>query len=139
MAALVFGLLPNGGQQVCRFAQRTDARIGCKGQQIEPLPGYLEGLIGDQAQHHQVVVATSVGGVPDVVDAERGWLVPPEDPGALARALAEVHSDRKEVARRTERARLRLAEDFGPEPWLDAYERIYRVVAREAAADGTLR
>jgi glycosyltransferase involved in cell wall biosynthesis len=38
------------------------------------------------------VVATSVGGVPDVVDAASGVLVPPRDPGALADAIERVLS-----------------------------------------------
>jgi glycosyltransferase involved in cell wall biosynthesis len=83
------------------------------------------------------IVATSVGGVPDVISSEHAWLVPPEDPAALARALDEVRRDRGEAARRVEAARRRLAERFGLEPWLDAYERIYREVqpgARSAAA-----
>ena len=74
------------------------------------------------------VVATAVGGVPDVVGSEHGWLVPSEDPAALARALAEVRSERGVAARRAEVAWLRLAEQFGLDPWLDAYERIYRDV-----------
>ena len=39
------------------------------------------------------VVATSVGGVPEMVDNGRtGWLVPPEDPGALRGALLRAWS-----------------------------------------------
>jgi glycosyltransferase involved in cell wall biosynthesis len=40
------------------------------------------------------VVATRVGGIPTVVaDGETGRLVPPEDPGALAQAVAELLGD----------------------------------------------
>lgn len=40
------------------------------------------------------VVATSVGGVPELVlDRRTGWLIPPEDPDALAVALREVARD----------------------------------------------
>jgi glycosyltransferase involved in cell wall biosynthesis len=38
------------------------------------------------------VVATAVGGVPDLV-AERGLLVPPGDPRAAAAALARIVAD----------------------------------------------
>jgi glycosyltransferase involved in cell wall biosynthesis len=76
------------------------------------------------------VVATAVGGVPDVVGPDEAWLVPPEDPAALARALDELRGDPGGAARRVSAARARLAERYGLEPWLDAYERIYRSIVR---------
>ena len=40
------------------------------------------------------LVATAVGGLPDVIDdGLTGVLVPPQDPAALARALRELLSD----------------------------------------------
>jgi glycosyltransferase involved in cell wall biosynthesis len=40
------------------------------------------------------VVATAVGGVPEVVrDGENGLLVPPRDPRALSRALGRLVAD----------------------------------------------
>jgi glycosyltransferase involved in cell wall biosynthesis len=36
------------------------------------------------------VVATRVGGIPELVDDESGILVPPDDPAALARAFERV-------------------------------------------------
>lgn len=47
------------------------------------------------------VVATAVGGVPEVVrHGENGWLVSPRDPSGLAAALIESLSDRDELVRR---------------------------------------
>ena len=58
------------------------------------LSSYLEGLCTSllDAQIRRVpVVATRVGGVPELVeDGVSGRLVPPRDPGALARALVEA-------------------------------------------------
>jgi glycosyltransferase involved in cell wall biosynthesis len=68
--------------------------------------------------------------VPDVVGPDEAWLVPPEDPAALARALDELRGDPGGAARRVSAARARLAERYGLEPWLDAYERIYRSIVR---------
>jgi len=46
------------------------------------------------------VVASSVGGVPEIVkDGETGWLVPPAQPDALADAIARVLADPAATAR----------------------------------------
>jgi glycosyltransferase involved in cell wall biosynthesis len=47
------------------------------------------------------VVATSVGGLPDLVqEGKTGWLVPPRNPEALARAILNALDDRGEARRR---------------------------------------
>lgn len=61
------------------------------------------------------VVASRVSGIPEVVvDGETGWLVPPEDPVALARALGEVLADPEEARRRGEAGCRRAAEFYRP-------------------------
>jgi len=48
------------------------------------------------------VVATNVGGLPDLVqDGRTGWLVPPRDPAALSRAILEALENKDEARRRT--------------------------------------
>ena len=57
------------------------------------------------------VVASRVGGVPEIArDGETGWLVPPADAPALARAIAQVLAD-PVGARQVAQAARRLAED----------------------------
>ncbi len=52
------------------------------------------------------VVATSVGGVPEVVhDGLTGWLVPPRDEAALEAAIGQALSDRDEADARGRRGR----------------------------------
>jgi glycosyltransferase involved in cell wall biosynthesis len=52
------------------------------------------------------VVASSVGDLPEILGGgERGWLVPPGDAPALARALAGIAADAEGAARRGEAAR----------------------------------
>ncbi len=54
----------------------------------------------------RAVVATEVGGVPEVVaDGLTGWLVPPRDTAALAKVLADALSDVGEADRRGARGR----------------------------------
>lgn len=73
------------------------------------------------------VVATRVGGVPDVVRHGReALLVPPEDPGALADAVGRVRRAPGAARDRARRARARIEREFAPGPWLDRYEELYR-------------
>jgi glycosyltransferase involved in cell wall biosynthesis len=74
------------------------------------------------------VVTTRVGGIPDVVSEQEAWLVPPDEPAALAAALDQALGDPAERARRVAAAGKRLASDFALEPWLERYETIYRSV-----------
>ncbi|HEX6900840.1 MAG TPA: glycosyltransferase family 4 protein [Thermoanaerobaculia bacterium] len=61
------------------------------------------------------VVASRVSGIPEVVvDGETGWLVPPEDPEALAKALEEALADPEEARRRGAAGRARVEERYRP-------------------------
>lgn len=80
------------------------------------------------------VVASRVGGVPDVVSETEALLVPPGDTRALAAAIRAVWRDPVGAAIRAGAARERLARDFGIEPWLDAYEAIYARLGRQLTA-----
>ena len=74
------------------------------------------------------IVASAVGGVPDVVSPREALLIGADDPAALARAIRAVHVDPAAAADRARRANERLASEFAPGPWLEQYERIYRSV-----------
>ena len=54
------------------------------------------------------VVTTAVAGIPESVDAEVGWLVPPGEAGALAAALVEALVDPARAAGRGAEGRLRV-------------------------------
>lgn len=78
------------------------------------------------------IVATRVGGVPDVVSAAEARVVPPADPAALGAAIADVRDDPAAAAARARAAQHRLAIEFSIEPWLARYEALYRSVMRAA-------
>jgi glycosyltransferase involved in cell wall biosynthesis len=79
------------------------------------------------------VVATSVGGVPDVVGPAEAILVPPEDPRALAEAIRSVIQDPAAAARRVEAATHRLHANFGMERWIAAHDRVYSLIQSDRA------
>jgi glycosyltransferase involved in cell wall biosynthesis len=72
------------------------------------------------------VVATAVGGVPEIVqNTDGGWLCPPNDADALRAAmeLALLSSDRRD---RGERARRLVTERYSAERMTRDYEQLYR-------------
>lgn len=79
------------------------------------------------------VVATRVGGVPDVVTGAEALLVPAEDPEGLAAALAAVREDATGAMQRVDAARGRLEREFSVGPWLSRYEALYRALVHGAS------
>lgn len=71
------------------------------------------------------VVATAVGGVPDVLGQDGGWLVPSEDPEALAHAIASAlnHPDLSQT--RASALLRRLEHQAGESDWIGQYARVY--------------
>jgi glycosyltransferase involved in cell wall biosynthesis len=77
------------------------------------------------------VVATAVGGVPELVsDAETGILVPPRDPAALARALGALAADADLRERMGEAGRRRAEREFSLAGFHRAHLEVYRVALR---------
>jgi glycosyltransferase involved in cell wall biosynthesis len=71
------------------------------------------------------VVASEVGGIPELVDAETGVLVPPEDPAALSTAVERLLADQGLRARLGAAGRARAEERFDLESWGRAHIRLY--------------
>lgn len=86
------------------------------------------GLIAlEAALRARPVVASSIGGLPEVVDApETGLLVDADDPGALAGAICSLLEDPARAARIGTAAMERARRRFTLERFLDEHERIYR-------------
>lgn len=81
------------------------------------------------------VVATAVGGVPDVVeDGVAGLLVPPRDVGRMTAALLALTSDPSRRAAMGAAGRRHVAGRFMHGRLVDDIERLYRDVARSGRA-----
>jgi glycosyltransferase involved in cell wall biosynthesis len=82
------------------------------------------------------VVASAVSGIPEVVvDGETGWLVPPEDPRALRRALEDVLARPQEARRRGEAGRRRVDERFRPSMAAALWREAVLASSREFASE----
>lgn len=116
---------------VVKFLGRVDDVPGLLGRAgLLVLPSWLEGVsltLLEAMARGLPVVATRVGGNPEVVDdGATGLLVPPRDPPALAAALLAVWRDH-DLARRLGRAgRDRAARSFDIRRTVAAYEALYR-------------
>lgn len=78
------------------------------------------------------IVATEVGGVPDVVSPREAELVPPENPVALATGLRAIHRDSAAAAAKACAARERLCREFQTEPWIERYDAVYHAALERA-------
>lgn len=83
------------------------------------------------------VVSTAVGGIPDVVHAGTGVLVPPHDEGALREAIGGLLGDPTRAQGLGERARVEALETMSVDRMADAYAALYaRVLGRGRAGAG---
>lgn len=97
---------------------------------VMALPSLSEGMpnvVLEAFAYGTPVVATAVGGVPDLVsESGTGWLVPAGDEAKMSEALTEALERRQDAERRARRARSLLSTTFTPEEqaraWLRAIE-----------------
>ncbi|MBM3269292.1 MAG: glycosyltransferase [Candidatus Sericytochromatia bacterium] len=98
------------------------------------LPSLSEGLplaIAEAMAAGLPVVATPVGGVPEIVqDGETGFLVPPGDAGALAARLAALLADARLREQMGAWGRLRASRHFSLERMATRFEALYERHAR---------
>ncbi len=82
------------------------------------------------------VVATSVGGVPDIIrNGETGILTPPRDPEAMAEAIVTLERDPARRRAMGLKARERVAPAYGLDRMVAQIEALYEQLIREKGLD----
>ena len=93
----------------------------------------LSGAVRESLAVGRPVVATDVGGNRELVrDGETGLLVPPDDPTALASALARFLDDRGLARRLASEGERFVRENLTVERMVEETERLYRRILAES-------
>ncbi|MEU8213847.1 glycosyltransferase [Micromonospora sp. NPDC049044] len=103
--------------------------------------GDLDGIpvfLMEAASQGVPVVTTAVSGIPELVGPDSGWLVPPDDPVALATAIRAVTAEPVTARRRAQALLLRLRSEFAPAVQADRLLAVWRDLAGPAPARRTL-
>jgi len=79
-------------------------------------------------------VATSVGGIPDLLNPDAGVVVPPGNPGALAEALDGLRRDPQRRAHLARRSRSVAVSRYDMETMVDAYSAVLQLSAQDRYA-----
>ena len=99
------------------------------------VPSRLEGfgLVAlEAALMGRPVVASDVGGLPEVVlDEQTGILVPVDDTAAFAAAMLAILRDRERRERLGASARARALDEFSARGHIDQWDALYRRLADE--------
>ena len=118
--------------------ERSDVPAVMRSFDLFVLPSVAEGISNTVLEAMACglpVVATAVGGNPELVDAGRtGELVPASDPAALAAALQAYVDDPARVRAHGVAARARIDADFSIDGMVDRYRVLYERLANPASA-----
>lgn len=105
----------------------TRADVVCHPSRMEGLPN----AVMEAMAAARPIVATAVGGTPELVQhGKHGLLVPPERPEELAAAILELVADPARGARLGAAARARVEESFGVDALVARIDRLYENLIR---------
>jgi glycosyltransferase involved in cell wall biosynthesis len=106
------------------------------------LPSFAEGTpngVIEAMAHGIPVIASNVGGIPDIIDADSGILVPPGDAAALADAMAVLANDPKRRNEMGAAARERHQKLFAPTAVVPLLLNVYHRVTGNGHAGNDVR
>lgn len=113
-----------------RYLASLDVLVLCSDWESLPI-ALLEGLASGVPQ-----VATSVGGVPEILTAQTGVLVPPGDVDAIAEAMLELASKPQRRAAMSAASRARHRDQFTSDRMLGELLQLYEHATQESRERG---
>lgn len=120
----------SAGRRIIFPGRRSDIPDLLSAMDVFVLPSVIEGfpnVLLEAMAMARPVVATRVGGIPELVDSGRdGVLVPARDGVALADAVTALLSDKDSALRMGERASEKIKRNFSLDRMVDDYEKLYR-------------
>jgi glycosyltransferase involved in cell wall biosynthesis len=119
------------------YSDPTARSIFMRSLDVFVLPTLAEGTpnsVIEAMAHGLPVIASAVGGIPDLLSEDSGILVPPGDEEALAQAMLRLASDSELRTRMGHAARQRYLQLFAPAAVLPILESTYRRLASRRKA-----
>jgi glycosyltransferase involved in cell wall biosynthesis len=117
------------GPSVVLLGQRADVPSLLAAADLFVLPSRWEGqslILQEALRAARPIVATRVGGTPDLTGEDAALLVPPDDPAALTAAVRQVLADAPLAARLAGAAQARAATLPSPNTAIEAALAVYR-------------
>lgn len=150
-------IIGEGGER--RFLEKMVSELGLDGKVT--MPGYkesahrylplfsvfvisslTEGLpisLLEAMQYGIPIVATEVGGIPDVLhNGEAGILIQPGDGTLIAKSLRRVYERQSDLVTMVGKAKDRVLSDYSVSKMASEYNALYKVVIKEMLAKGKL-
>lgn len=115
-------------EDIDRFLDALDVFVLSSDNEGMPL-AMLEAMGAGRA-----VVATSVGGVPEVAEGEAAVLVPPRDPASMAREVLALLASPRRRAELGERGRRRVDAEFSYQGSVERWQSLYGVLYERSRA-----
>ena len=125
------------GERVHFAGQISNVKPYYAAADVLALPSHSEGspyVLLEAMAAGVAIVATAVGGVPEMVeDKESALLVPPGDPQAMAEAISRVLADAELARKLTLNASALVTTRYSPETYVRSLVEIYRRIISSAA------
>jgi glycosyltransferase involved in cell wall biosynthesis len=125
-------------ERVIFTGQISEVQLFYAAAQVFVLPSHSEGspnVLLEAMAANLPIVATAVGGVPEILeDNESALLVPANDPQAMAAAIARVLTNQNLAERLTNNSAALIASRFTPEQYVRSLTEIYREVIDSRAS-----